>query len=222
MLSQKAYNHICSFFLTIFHKDFLCILKNLFYNMKFLLVIFNLFLLFANVAFGQSCQDFSDEFLKQAKSASVSNQYRSYLAKSLDLQNATKFSLGANWKALTPEQRKQFYDVYSKYVVYKYASQMDRYKIMDYKITSTASDEKRPAICNASIVIKTTINNKVVEVPLKSVISVKDENKPLLQDLAFENISVLQLQRDEVESLLKSKGFDGMLKVFEDFVKNNK
>ena len=175
----------------------------------------------SGVALGRSCQEFADDFLKQARSSTVSSQYRVYLKKSLDLQNATKFSLGANWRTLTPEQRKRFYDVYSKYVVYKYASQMEKYKIMEYKVVAVKDDSKRADICNADVIVKAVIQDKVSEVTLVSVISVKDKENPLLQDLVFENISVLQMQRSEVESLLKSKGFDEMIKVFEDFVKNN-
>ena len=190
--------------------------------MQFNAFVLGFVLLFSNLSFAQTCEDFSNAFIKQATSATVSSQYRAYLAQSLDLQNATKFVLGSNWRTLTPDQRKKFHDIYSQYVVYKYASQMEKYKIMEYKIISTKNDSKRPNICNSEILIKTTIQNKVAQVTLKSVISTKNENSPLFQDLILENISVLQLQRDEVESLLKSKGFDGMLKVFEQFVKDNK
>lgn len=174
------------------------------------------------VASAQSCQEFTENFLKESRTATVANQYRDYLLKSLDMQNSTKFSLGQNWHKLTPEQRKQFYDVYSKYVTYKYASQMEKYKVMEYKIISTNNDTKRKDICNAVVIVKTILQNRVTEVTLRTVISLKDANNPLLQDIIFENISILQLQREEVESLLKLKGFDYTIKVFQDFVKNNK
>jgi phospholipid transport system substrate-binding protein len=190
--------------------------------MKVVAFIFTILLLFINTSFAQTCEDFANAFIKQATSATVSSQYRSYLSQSLDLQNATKFALGANWRTLTPDQRKKFHDIYSQYVVYKYASQMEKYKIMEYKIIATKNDDKRPNICNAEVLIKTTIQNKIAQVTLKSVISTKNANVPLFQDLILENISVLQLQRDEVESLLKSKGFDGMIKIFQKFVKDNK
>lgn len=176
---------------------------------------------FIRPAFAQTCEEFANVFAKQAMSATVSKQYRSYLQESLDLQNATKFSLGAGWRTLTPDQRRKFHNIYSKYVVYKYASQMEKYKIMEYKVVSTKNDKRRPNICNAEILIKTTLNGKVVELPFKSVISIKNLTKPMLQDINIENISVLQLQRSEVDSLLKSKGFDGMIEDFEKFVKEN-
>lgn len=188
----------------------------------FFLSLSAMFLAVQGTVSAQSCQEFAEDFLKQSHTATVASQYREYLAKSLDTQNATKFSLGPNWRTLTPEQRKKFHDIYSKYVVYKYASQMEKYKIMEYKVTSTSNDEKRKDICNVVVIIKTILNNQVSEVKLSNVISLKDAKNPLLQDIIFENISVLQLQRDEVESLLKSKGFDATLKAFQDFIKNNK
>ena len=38
---------------------------------------------------------------------------------------------------------------------------------------ATKNDDKRPNICNAEVLIKTTIQNKIAQVTLKSVISTK-------------------------------------------------
>ena len=173
--------------------------------------------LFAFHANANSCEDFANKFLTDSRKHSSISQHRQYLANSIDTKHATKFSLGASWRTLTPEQRKEFYNVYSKYVIYRYVGQFVKYPVLSYKIIKTEEDPRRKNICNLTVLIKTIVNKQEKEIPLISVISTAGNNYTI-QDLAIENISVLQMQSQEITSLLKSKGFDSTISILKEFV----
>ncbi len=181
-----------------------------------------LFLVFISVVFNSNtnaCEDFANKFLTDSRKNSSISQHRKYLANSIDTKHATKFSLGANWRTLSPEQRKKFYNIYSRYVIYKYASQFVKYPVLSYNIIKTENDDRRKDICNITVLVKTIVNKQEKEIPLNAVVSTA-ENEFKIQDLIIENVSVLQMQNQEITSLIKSKGFDATLTTLEEFIKS--
>jgi len=177
------------------------------------------FLVFTFNANANTCEDFANKFLTESLKNSSISQHRKYLANSIDTKHATKFSLGANWRTLSPEQRKEFYNIYSRYVIYKYAGQFVKYPVLSYNITKTENDDRRKDICKITVLVKTIINKQEKEIPLNAVISTA-ENEFKIQDLIIENISVLQMQNQEITSLIKAKGFNSTLTILEEFIKS--
>ena len=189
---------------------------------KKVLSSWKLFLVFISVVFNSNanaCEDFANKFLTDSRKNLSISQHRKYLANSIDTKHATKFSLGANWRTLSPEQRKEFYNIYSRYVIYKYAGQFVKYPVLSYNIIKTENDDRRKDICNITVLVKTIVNKQEKEIPLNAVVSTA-ENQFKIQDLIIENVSVLQMQNQEITSLIKSKGFNATLTTLEEFIKS--
>lgn len=185
--------------------------------MRALLAILLMFFInFASNA-ASPCEGFVKSFIERAQQKPSVKNYREYLFEVVDLKYITKYSLSSTWNKLSPQQRKDFYDIYSEYIVSKYANLFARHPALDYKILSAANDEKIPGICNVSVTIKTLVNNEKKDFPLRALIFEKD-SKFYIRDINFENISILQNHRQEVESLISSKGFDGTIQALKDLV----
>lgn len=163
------------------------------------------------------CKLFVKSFIEQSQSNANVESYKGYLSKVVDVQFITKFSLGANWKSLTSEQRKSFHNVYSQYIISKYAVNFTKYPIQSYSITSSKNDERRPNICNIIVNINTIVDGQEKSYPLTA--TIKQGDVFYIQDITFENVSLLQTHKQEVSSLLQSKGFDGTIQALKDKIR---
>ena len=189
-------------------------------------IISILFFLFASTfssAFAQTndCQSFVTKILDYGQKNIPLSQKKEFLLEYVDAKFITKFVLGSNWRTLTPEQRKEFFDVYSKYVVYKYAIYLGQYKLISYKIASVEKDAKRPNICNALAVVTTKVNGQNTDIPMTGVIY-SENDKFAMQDIVFKNLSILQIQQQEISSLIKSEGYEKTIKILKDFIDSQK
>ena len=192
-------------------------------HFKIISILFFLFASTFSSAFAQTndCQSFVTKILDYGQKNIPLSQKKEFLLEYVDAKFITKFVLGSNWRTLTPEQRKEFFDVYSKYVVYKYAIYLGQYKSVSYKIISVDSDKKRPNICNAIAVVTTKVNGQNTDIPLTGVISTAD-GKFAMQDIIFKNLSILQIQQQEISSLIKSEGYEKTIKILKDFIDSQK
>jgi ABC-type transporter MlaC component len=184
----------------------------------FILIFFSFF---ANAVDVKKCEIFTKSFIDYTQKNVSLLQKREYIGQNIDTKFITKYVLGSNWRTLTPDERKQFYDVYSKYVVYKYATYFNQYKIDSYKISSSLQNNKRPEICDVTALIQTKIQDKPVEMPLVGVISDID-GKLLMQDIVYKNLSILQLQQQEISGLIKAEGYQKTLIKLQDFIETQK
>ncbi len=181
-----------------------------------------LFFFFSSAfAQAQDCESFAVKILDYSQKNVSLSQKKTFLLEYIDTKFITKFVLGSNWRSLSPEQRKEFFDVYSKYVVYKYAIYLSQYKLISYKITSATSDKRRENVCNAIAVVTTKVNGQNTDIALTGVISTADD-KFLMQDIIFKNLSILQIQQQEISSLVKSEGYEKTIKILKDFVDSQK
>jgi|GEM_PF-5471158 len=189
--------------------------------LKFISILF--FFCFSCSTFAQSkdCESFAKEVIDHMQKNTSLSQKKEFLLEAIDTKFITKFVLGSNWRSLSPEQRKEFFDVYSKYVVYKYAMYLGQYKLVGYKITSVTKDEKRPNVCNALAVVTTKVNGQNTDIPLTGVVYFEND-KFTMQDIVFKNLSILQIQQQEISSLIKSEGYEKTIKILKDFVDSQK
>ncbi len=163
------------------------------------------------------CKNFVEGFIGQSSKNATVDEYKQYLSQTLDTKYITKFSLGSNWRALSPEQRRAFHKVYSKYIIIKYASRFAKYPALSHKIQSITTDRRRKDICNVSLLIRTIVNGEEKEFPLQAIVK-NNSNNLKIQDIIFENISMLQSHRQEISSLMESHLLDGTMSTLEDFI----
>lgn len=186
---------------------------------KFISILF--FFFYSTLAHSQDCTSFAMKILDYSQKNVPLSQKKAFLLESIDTKFITKFVLGSNWRGLSPEQRREFFDVYSKYVVYKYAMYLSQYKLVGYKVASSVNDKKRENICNVVAIITTNVNGQNTEIPLTGVISFEND-KFAMQDIIFKNLSILQIQQQEISSLIKSEGYENTIKILKDFVNSQK
>lgn len=188
-------------------------------RLKFISILF--YLLFSLTSHARDCESFAREIIDYSQKNVSLSQKKAFLLEYVDTKFITKFVLGSNWRSLTVDQRKEFFEVYSKYVVYKYAIYLSQYKVASYKIASVTNDERRANVCNVLAVMTAKVNGQSTEVPLTGVVSFA-ENKFLIQDMIFKNLSILQIQQQEISGLIKSEGYDKTIQILKNFIDSQK
>jgi len=169
----------------------------------------------------QDCESFTKNIIEYTQKNVSLSQKKAFLLQNIDTKFITKFVLGSSWRSLSPEQRKEFYEVYSKYVVYKYAIYLGQYKVLSYTIVSVTNDERRPEVCNVLAMITTKIKGEKTEIPLVAVVA-NSNGTFLMQDILFKNLGILQIQQQEISAIVKSEGYDKTLQTLEEFVESQK
>ena len=165
---------------------------------------------FSSTSFADvQCSNFIEEFITKIKSKS--NLTDNFLSNKVDTKYITKFAIGSKWKDLTPEQRKNFYNVYSKYILAKYSKHFLQYPIINHSIISSQEDSRRESVCNIKVEMTTQTEGETKTIPLQIVISYKQT--PLIQDIIFENLSLIQVHKQEVTSLLRSKKVEEAIEI---------
>jgi len=137
--------------------------------------------------------------------------YSKLIDEEYDVKYSVKFVLGSHWKVLSPEQREKFFYAYKNYLVAMY-------------IINTSSLARKP---NIVVSKKPIVNGKFEQVDvnisykdasgqkkettLGLIVKKNEEGKFLLTDISYQNLSILQSQRDEFNSVISSQGFDALL-----------
>ncbi|MDA0617119.1 MAG: ABC transporter substrate-binding protein [Proteobacteria bacterium] len=168
-----------------------------------------------------SCQSFTEEFIAKSRTKSSIAEYKNYLSKTVDTKYITKFSLGSNWRSLSPEQRKKFYEIYSQYIISKYSLKFAKYPSISHTITEVKDDERRKNICQVKLVITTMVNGEKKDFPLGAIVA-NEDGEFKIQDITFENVSMLQTHKQEISSLIETKGFDGTIAILKDYIISEK
>ena len=188
-------------------------------RLKFISILFYFF--FSLTSHARDCESFAREIIDYSQKNVSLSQKKAFLLEYVDTKFITKFVLGSAWRGLSPEQRKEFFEVYSKYVVFKYATYLSQYKVSSYKIASVTNDERRANICNVLAIMSAKVNGQVTEVPLTGVVSFA-KNEFLIQDMVFKNLSILQIQQQEISGLIKSEGYEKTIQILKNFVDSQK
>lgn len=113
-------------------------------------------------------------------------------------------SLGSHWKALSPEQKKEYLDLYADWTVSSYAGNFDGYSGEKFEIRSGQ-------LVKGDTV--TVISNLVI--PHKESFAFhyslrRFQDKWRIVDITIEDVSQLVLTRTQFISVFKSKGYDGL------------
>ncbi|MDR2526355.1 MAG: ABC transporter substrate-binding protein [Rickettsiales bacterium] len=128
------------------------------------------------------------------------NEYLDFIKKNIDMDFVSNFVLGANARNLNDNNKKEFKDLYSKYLLNNYMSKLKDYskdlkvnKIVDkgnnvYFVESTTKDK------NGTLV---NVNFRVVK---------KESYK--ITDIIAEGISFIGTLRTDVNSSIQQNGFE--------------
>ncbi|MDR3078771.1 MAG: ABC transporter substrate-binding protein [Rickettsiales bacterium] len=149
-------------------------------------------------------------FLKLSRVDSIRDSRRkeselmALVSRDIDLDWIANFILGRHGKGIDGGQRRQFIELYSKYLASSYGSTLSIYRGNNYEFVSV--EKQREGIFLVSTVVQ--FNDKKVK---NSFRIVEKDGKFHITDVMVEGISFIAAKRADLNSIIVSKGFDGFL-----------
>ncbi|CAK8163124.1 phospholipid transport system substrate-binding protein [Candidatus Xenohaliotis californiensis] len=129
----------------------------------------------------------------------------SIIDKQVDIKWLSGFILGKNNSQLNSEQHKQFIHGYKNFALNLYYSSLGYISDKELKITSTSERSN-----NRFSVIGFVLSKDGSKVPFEVRLH-KADGMLLIYDVITSGISLALSQRNEVDSVIKNKGIDGLL-----------
>ncbi len=184
-------------------------MKNIFKNIA-LLLIFSIPSVFANV--NQNITNFINNFAKKFESIETIKIQRKKEIETfilsrqiLDFNWMGNYILGRYKKTISEENRKEFIEEYSKFLIRNYLSVLHYYTGDNYKILSIEKTKDNVFVVSTSVKYK---EDKFVKNNFRII---EKNGKYYITDIITEGISFINAQRSEVNSLITSKGFGKFL-----------
>lgn len=155
--------------------------------------------------------------MKQADMLGYKGRYQRLapvVTASYDLPFISKVVVGRYWRQLSPEQKKQFVDTFTRLSIATYAHRFDGYSGERFK---TISAEE---INGGRLLIKTVlVKSNGEKVELDYILHQNSDQWQIVNVIA-QGVSDLSLKRAQYTSYLKKKGFDALLQKINDKIKS--
>jgi len=116
-----------------------------------------------------------------------------------------EISLGSYWRKLSPEQRKLFMDTYTDWTISSYAGNFDSYSGEKFEIRD-GEESRGENVAVVSNLVRPNEDNIDFYYTLR-----RFDNKWRIVDIRIEGVSQLALTRGQFVSVMKKKGFDGLI-----------
>ncbi len=141
-------------------------------------------------------------------------RFHRLLADNFAIKQIGRFVLGRYWKRASETEREQYLDLFSEFVVKKYARLFGGYAGETYEINGSRVNPKDQEDVIVNLVI---LRN--TEPLFKTAWRIKAfDGKPLISDIFVENISMLMAQRDEFAAVLKQGGLPHLNSQLQDMI----
>ncbi len=128
---------------------------------------------------------------------------RGILDRNFDMATIGRFTLGQNWKKLTPEQRKEYQILFEDMIVSVYADKFSSYDGQQFKVRSAHSlPDSGDQIVTSAIIPK---NGEDIDVDWR--IRMKGD-KFMIVDVAINKVSMIITQRADFASIIQRNGGD--------------
>ena len=195
----------------------------------FLAAAFGLsFCIAGGLPYGSNADAFSDDakpFLKSLVDRAVealteegisdqerSDRFRGLFNEGFHVEAIGQFVLGRYWRAATPEQRKEFLDLFEDLMVETYAPRFKNYEVDSVQFTGTKPDHD-------GVIVSSVINlpnSEPASVDWR--IRMDAEGNHRVVDLVIEGVSMAIAQRSDFTSVIQSRGgeVDGLLLALRD------
>ena len=112
-------------------------------------------------------------------------------------------SLGANWNEITPEQQKEFTDVFSELLARTYLSKIETVKAGMVKVESETIEMPKA-------VVKTSVESKGDTFPIDYKVMFVD-GRWQVYDVVIENIGLVANYRNEFSGIIRKDKFSGLM-----------
>lgn len=132
------------------------------------------------------------------------------IASTFDLSFMTQYSAGRYWRKLTPAQRKELINAFTKLTVATYANRFDGYSGEKFIVIA----EEAPRESNR-LVRSELIKSDGEAIKLDYLLRKTEEGWRVIDIFLKGKISELATKRSEYSSALGNQGFDGLMAIFE-------
>ena len=149
--------------------------------------------------------DIVEKFPQDAQTTERRGKLRELINPRFDFSEMAQRSLGANWKEITPEQRKEFVDLFSSLLAKTYLSRIETVKRGMVKVKDESIDFPRAEV-------KTLVTNKGDTFPINYKLLNRESNWKVY-DVIIENIGLVANYRTEFAGIIRKNSFDGLLKM---------
>ena len=134
----------------------------------------------------------------------------------VDVDGLSRFTLGSSKKDLTNEQLKKYTTTFKVFFAKKISSKLQNYSDQNIKVIGSKKISDNYVLVKSKMVSK--IDKQEIKIDWR-VFKIKD--KLVIRDLVVEGMSIAKTQREEFNSILTSKGFDGLIASLNDFISKN-
>ncbi len=138
----------------------------------------------------------------------VRREFTELLKKNFALGNIARYSLGKNFRALSEDEKKDFFRHFENMLVKIYSSRFSEYKSAKLIVTGSRKKSDKQVLVNSKIVIPNREDINVVWSIFLSNGSFK------VYDVIISDVSVSNIQRSELMSQISKKGLKRFLEDF--------
>lgn len=130
---------------------------------------------------------------------------RTLIRDSFNLELTSQFVLGKFWNEATPEQRAEFQDLFTEYLLNNYARHIGNYKAETLTIVGSNLVGDRDVLVETSVESHEGLTYPVWR------LRVKDDGRYGIIDVSVDGVSLALTQRREFASVVNRRGLDGLL-----------
>jgi len=157
---------------------------------------------------GKFIQDLGDKAIsiladKKITDEERNNQFRNMLRDTFDLQTIARFVIGRNWASATPEQQKEYMELFEALVVKTYSDRFALYTGEGFKVRSTVPEGDKDTVVNSDITHPDGSAPTVVTWRVR-----QKADKMGIIDVVVEGVSMSVTQRQEYSSVIQRNGGD--------------
>lgn len=129
------------------------------------------------------------------------------LRQGFDLPLIARFVMGKYWRRASPEQRDDYVDLFSRFVIKTYSQHLGGFAGSAFEIVGAKPIGKK------DILVRTVVKRKSGP-PVKAGWRVREKNDQYkIVDVMVEGISMAVTQRQDFASILKRDGVEGLLQI---------
>lgn len=148
-----------------------------------------------------------DETLKgEAQTEKRRQALRKVIYKRFDFTETSRRSLAMHWKKLTPQEQKQFSDLFGKLLENTYVNKIEAYTDEKVEFGKARMNKKK-----TKIEVQTKIITDSVEIPINYRMHLPGGDQWMVYDMVIEGASLVKFYREQFMPALDSGSFDDLM-----------
>ncbi len=131
---------------------------------------------------------------------------KSIVLEIFDIEELSKRTLGRHWRKMTPQQRKEFQDVFLKFLEKHYANRIDKTIEEKFEVSYVSEKIKGKYALVKSIIKTQTKGDYPVYYRM-----IKKKGRWMVYDVVIEGVSIVKNYRDQFREILSKKSYEDLI-----------